>query len=44
MAGRWPEWPVVSELTEEWQRRGTGDGSMEKELRALVVRSTSTAV
>jgi hypothetical protein len=41
-AGGWPERPVVDELTEERRRRRTSDGSTEKELRAPVVRSTST--
>jgi hypothetical protein len=41
-AGGWPERPVVDELTEEQRRRRTSDGSTEKELRAPVVRSTST--
>jgi hypothetical protein len=39
-----PGWPVVGELMEERRRRGTGDGSMEKELRAPVVRLMSTTV
>jgi hypothetical protein len=39
-----PERPVVGELAEEQRWRGTGDGSTEKELRAPVVRSTSTMV
>jgi hypothetical protein len=42
-AGRWPERPVVCELKEERRRRGTGDGSTGKWLRASVVRARSTA-
>jgi hypothetical protein len=42
-AGRWTERSVVCELTKEWQRRGTGDGSTGKWLRASGLRKTSTA-
>jgi hypothetical protein len=42
-ARRWLERPVLGELAEERRRRGTGDGSTERELSAPVVRSTSTA-
>jgi hypothetical protein len=42
-AGRWPERPIVGELTVEQRRRGTGNGSSGKWLRAPVVRATSTA-
>jgi hypothetical protein len=42
-ARRWLERPVVSELMEERQWRGTGDGSTGKWLRVPVVRAMTTA-